>query len=113
MVQHGLNVDDPLLLPVDDPLLLPERKVHAEIGICWFLDQDIPSHPEGRYVRILAESLLWEEYLGETRIRTTQGLITCWSRTEGGQLRAAVDFFPSKAIVGLRKQADHVQPRGN
>ena len=58
MVQHGLNVDDPLLLPVDDPLLLPEREVHAEIGINWFLDQEIP---KGGYVRIVAESLLWEE----------------------------------------------------
>ena len=24
-----------------DPLLLPEREVHAEIGINWFLDQEI------------------------------------------------------------------------
>jgi len=30
------------LLAVDDPLLLPEREVHAEIGIDWFLDQEIP-----------------------------------------------------------------------
>ena len=45
-------------LVVDDPLLLPEREVHAEIGINWFLDQEIP---QGGYVRILAESLLWEE----------------------------------------------------
>jgi len=91
-------------LDVDDPLLLQEREGLAKIGINWVLDQEIQSHPKEGYVRILAESLLWEEYLGET---------TCWSRTEGGQLRAAVDFFPSKAIVGLRKQADHVQPRGN
>ena len=61
-------------LAVDDPLLLPEREVHAEIGINWFLDQDIP---KGGYVRILAESLLWEEHLGKTRIRTTEGLTTC------------------------------------
>jgi len=45
-------------LAVDDPLLLPEREVHAEIAINCVLDQDIPSHPEGGYVRILAESLL-------------------------------------------------------
>jgi len=64
-------------LAVDDPLLLPEREVHAEISIDWFLDQSIPSHPEGGYVRILAESLLWEERLGKTRIRTTEGLTTC------------------------------------
>ena len=30
-------------LAVDDPLLLPEREVHAELGINWSLDQDIPS----------------------------------------------------------------------
>jgi len=29
-------------LAVDNPLLLPEREVHAEIGINWFLDQEIP-----------------------------------------------------------------------
>jgi len=50
-----------------DPLLLPEPKVHAEISINWFQNQDIPSHPKGEYVRILAESLLWEERLGKTR----------------------------------------------
>jgi len=42
-------------LAVDDPLLLPEREVHEEIGVNWFLDQEIP---KGGYVRILAESLL-------------------------------------------------------
>jgi len=52
-------------LVVDDPLLLPEREVHAEIGIYRFLDQEIP---KGGYVRILAESLLWEERFGKTRI---------------------------------------------
>ena len=52
-------------LAVDDPLLLPEQEVHAEISINWFLDQEIP---KGGYVRILAESLLWEERLGKTRI---------------------------------------------
>ena len=62
------------LLAVDDPLLLPEWEVHAEIGINWFLDQDIPSHPKGGYLRILAKSLLWEERLGKTRIRTIEGL---------------------------------------
>jgi len=52
-------------LAVDDPLLLPEQDVHAEIGINWFLDQEIQ---KGGYFRILAESLLWEERLGKTRI---------------------------------------------
>jgi len=28
-------------LAVDDPLLLPGREVHTEIGINWFLDQEI------------------------------------------------------------------------
>ena len=71
-------------LDVDDPLLLPEREVHAEIGINWFLDQEISSHPEGGYVRILAESLLWEERLGKTRIRTKEGLEgNTWGRCVG------------------------------
>ena len=48
------------LLAVDDPLLLQEREVHAEIGINWIFDQEIP---KGGYVRILAESILWEERL--------------------------------------------------
>ena len=74
-------------LAVDDPLLLPEREVHAEIGINWFLDQQIP---KGGYVRILVESLLWEERLGKTRHRAS---LHAWSRTEGGQLRAEVGFF--------------------
>ena len=60
-------------LAVDDPLLLPEREVHAEIGIIYFLDREIP---KGGYVRILAESPLWEERLGKTRTRTTEGLTT-------------------------------------
>ena len=49
-------------LAVDDPLLLPEREIHAEIGINRFLDREIT---KGGYVRILAESLLWEERLGK------------------------------------------------
>jgi len=67
-------------LAVDDLLLLPEREVHAEIGINWFLDQEIPKRG---YVRILAESLLWEERLGTTRIRTTEGLTTCMEPHRG------------------------------
>jgi len=47
-------------------VLLPEREMHVEISINWVLDQEIP---KGGYVRILAESLLWEERLGKTRIR--------------------------------------------
>ena len=67
-------------LAVDDPLLLPEREVHAEIVINWFLDQEIP---KGGYVRILAESLLWEELLGKTRIKTTEGHTTCMEPRRG------------------------------
>jgi len=33
-------------LAVDDSLILPEREVPVEIGMMWFLDQDIPSHPK-------------------------------------------------------------------
>jgi len=35
-------------LAVDDPLLLREREVHAEMGINWFLDREIP---KGGYIR--------------------------------------------------------------
>ena len=68
-------------LSLDDTLLLSEREVRAEIDIMWFLDQDIPSHPKGGYVRILEESLLWEECLGKTRMRTTEGLTPHRRRT--------------------------------
>jgi len=34
-------------------------------------------------IRILAESLLWEERLGKTRIRTTEGLTTCMELHRG------------------------------
>jgi len=67
-------------LAVDDPLLLLQRDVHEEIGINWFLDQEIP---EGGYVRIQAESLLWEERLGKTRVSTTEGLTTCMEPHRG------------------------------
>jgi len=52
-------------LDVNDPLLLLKQEVHEEIGLNWFLDREIP---KGGYIRILAESLLWEERLGKTRI---------------------------------------------
>ena len=77
-------------LAVDDPLLLPERDVYAEIGLNWFLDQEIP---KGGYVRILAESLLWEERLGKQEYELQRASLLAWSRTEGGQLRAAVGIF--------------------
>jgi len=67
-------------LSVDDPLLVPEKEVYAKIGIIFFLDREIP---KGGYVRILAESLLWKERLGKTRIRTTEGLTTCMEPHRG------------------------------
>jgi len=49
------------LLAVHDHLLLLEREVRVKIDVTWVLDQDIPSYPKGGYVRILEESLLWED----------------------------------------------------
>jgi len=46
----------------------------------WFSDREIP---RGGHVRILAESLLWEERLGKTRRRTTEGLTTCMKPRRG------------------------------
>jgi len=98
-------------LAVDDTLLLLEREVHAEIGINLFLDREIP---KGGYVRIIAESLLWEERLGKTRIITTEGL--------AGYMHGAAQRmdhceqqleFLTKAMVGLRTRADDGHPRGN
>ena len=90
-------------LAVDDPLLLPERKVHAEIGINWFLDQEIP---KGGYVRILAESLLWEERLGK-RPHYMHGAAQRVDNCE-----QQLEFF-TKAMVRLRTRADHGHSRGN
>jgi len=81
------------LMAVDDPLLLPEREVHADIGINWFLDQEIP---KGGCVRILAESLLWEEHLGKTRIITTEGLTTCMEPHRGWTIASSSWIFLRK-----------------
>ena len=51
-------------LVVDDLLPLPEQEVPVELGMMCFLDQDIPSHPKGGYVKILAESLLVGQQTG-------------------------------------------------
>ena len=75
-------------LAVDDPLLLPEQEVHAEININWVLDQEIP---KGGYVRILAESLLSEERLGKTKIRTTEGLTTSMEPHRGWTIDLLID----------------------
>jgi len=97
-------------LAVDDPLLLPEREVHAEIGINWFLDQEIP---KGGNVRILAESLLWEERLGKTKIKTTEGLITCMEpHRRVNNCEQQMEFF-TKAMVRPMTRADHGHSRGN
>jgi len=77
-------------LAVDDPLLLPERELTAEIGINWFLDQEIP---KGGYVRILAG----EERLGKTRIQTTQGLTTCMELHRGWTIASSSwNFFQKR-----------------
>ena len=97
-------------LAVDDPLLLPQREVHAEIGINWVLDQEIP---KGGYVRILAESLPWEERLDKTRIRTTQGLTTYMEPHRGlDNCEQQLNFF-TKAMVRPRTRAYNGHPRGN
>ena len=64
------------LAPIITDLIRSTRRelYDAEIGVNWFLDQKIP---KGGYVRILAESLLWEERFGKTRIRNTEGFTTC------------------------------------
>jgi len=58
-----------------------------------FLDQEIP---KGEYVRILAESLLWEERLGKTRIRTTAGLTTCMEPHRGWTIASSSWSFLRK-----------------
>ena len=95
-------------LAVDNLLPLPERDMHAEIDINWFLDRETP---KGGHVRILAESLLWEERDNVVYWKTTgkinndlhcgkntlvkqeyelqRASLHACSRTEGGQLRAA------------------------
>jgi len=75
---------------------LPEREVHTEIGINWSLDQNIPSHPKGVYIRILAESLLWEKRLGKTVIRTTEGLTTCMEPHIGWTIASSSWIFLQK-----------------
>jgi len=77
-------------LAVDDPPL-PKREVHAEIGINWVLDQN----PERVRVslRILAELLLWENRLGKTRIRTTEGLSTCMEPHRGWTIASSSWIF--------------------
>ena len=101
---------------VDDPLLLPEREVHAKIGINWLLDQEIP---KGGYVRILAESLLWEERLGKTRLRTTEGLTTCMEPHRGWTIASSSWIFlrkrwldrEQKLITVIREESKHRRKR--
>ena len=84
-----------------NPLLLPERELHADIGINWFLDQEIT---KGGYVRILAESLLWEERLGKTRIRTTEGLTTCMEPHRGWTLASSSWIFLRKRWLNREQE---------
>jgi len=67
--------------------------VHAEISMTCFLDREIPN---GGYVRILAESLLWEERLGKTRIGTTEGLTTCMEPHRGWTIASSSWIFLRK-----------------
>jgi len=87
------------LLSTDDPLLLLERKVRVEIGITWFLDPDILSHPKGGFVRILLESLLCEERFGNTRTRTTDSLTKCMELRTGWTIASS-----SSSWIFLRKR---------
>ena len=67
-------------------------------------------------VRILAESLLWGERLDKSRIRTTEGLITCMEPHRGWTITSSSWIFLrifAEAMVGLRTSADHGHPRGN
>ena len=52
--------------------------------------------PKGGYVRILAESLIWEERLGKTRIRTTEGLTTCMDLHRGWTIASSSWIFSRK-----------------
>jgi len=97
-------------LALDDPLLLPERVVHAEIGIHWFLDREIP---KGGYVRILAELLPWEEHLGQNKNQNYRGpryMHGAAHRVDNCEQQ--LDFF-TKAMIGPRTRADHGHPQGN
>ena len=88
-------------LAVEDPLLLPERKMHPEIGMNWFSDREIPI---GGYVRILAESPLWEKRLGNRRIRTTEGLTTCMEPHRGWTIASSIWIFFKKNKIFFRKR---------
>ena len=96
------------MTPRRSPLLLPEQEVHAEISINWFLDQEIP---KGGYVRILSESLHWEErqnknknYRGPHYMHgAAQRVYNCEQQLE---------CF-TKTMVRLRTRADNSHSRGN
>jgi len=67
-----------------------------QIGIDWFLDQDVLSHPKGGYFRILEESLLWEERLGKTRFKTREGFTTCMEPHRGWTIASSSWIFLRK-----------------
>ena len=66
--------------------------------------------PKGGYVRILVDCR--KKALVKQESELLRALLHLWSRTEGGQLRAAVGFF-TKAMVRPRTRADHGHSRGN
>ena len=98
------------LMAVDDHLLLQEEEVHAEIGINWFLDQEIP---KDGYVRILAESLLWEERLGKSKIKTTEGLTTCMEPNRGWTIASSSWNSLRKRFLEREQELITVISRGN
>jgi len=87
-------------LSVDDPLLLLERQVHAEIGINWFLDREIP---KGGALQIPAPNLgegiplpFFQFWCGDDGFGKNSTLKWCGDRPRGGL---------KGVIPGLRKLA--------
>jgi len=60
--------------------------------------------PKGGYVRILAESLLWEERLGKTRMRTTEGLTTCMEPHRGWTIASSSWNFVRKCWLDREQE---------
>ena len=76
-----------------DSGLLRKQETPLVIGKNWFLDQKIPA---GGIVRILDSSQVYEERVEETRIITTEDLITCMDpgrASENGQSLARDGTF--------------------
>ena len=90
---------------IDDPLLLQEREVHSEIGINWFLDQEIPKGGSSRVATLGRTPWLNKNknYRGPHYMhRATQRMDNCEQQ---------LDFF-TKAMVRPRTRAHHGHSRG-